>query len=154
MMANLILGQIGLMGRLGERVREQQGMAYYAYSDLRAGLLAGPWWVRAGVNPSNEERAVDSILHELRAFRESGPSAEELGDAQDFLAGSLAVRLETNGGIAQMLADIELFNLGLDYVVRYPAIVRSLAHDAVTRAIGMFPLDAYSLAIAGPPALS
>jgi zinc protease len=64
------------------------------------------------------------------------------------------VRLETHGGIAQMLADIEIFNLGLDYVVRYPAIVRGLAHDAVTRALELFPLDAYSLAIAGPPAPS
>jgi len=152
MMANLILGQIGLMGRLGERVRERQGMAYYAYSDLRAGLLAGPWWVRAGVHPHNEERAVDSILQELRAFREIGPSEDELRDAQDFLAGSLAVRLETHGGIAQMLADIELFNLGMDYVLRYPAIVRGIRHDAVTGALAQFPLDAYSLAIAGPPA--
>ena len=151
MMANLILGQIGLMGRLGERVRERQGMAYYAYSDLRAGLLAGPWWVRAGVNPRNEERAVDSILQEVRAFREAGPSEEEVQDAKDFLAGSLAVRLETTGGIAQMLADIELFDLGMDYVIRYPAIVRGIAHDAVTRALDLFPLDAYSLAIAGPP---
>jgi zinc protease len=154
MMANLILGQIGLMGRLGERVRERQGMAYYAYSDLRAGLLAGPWWVRAGVNPRNEERAVDSILQEVRAFRETGPSEEEVQDAKDFLAGSLAVRLETNGGIAQMLADIELFTLGMDYVVRYPAIVRGIAHDAITRALELFPLDAYSLAIAGPPPAS
>jgi zinc protease len=151
MMANLILGQIGLMGRLGERVRERQGMAYYAYSDLRAGLLPGPWWVRAGVNPRNEERAVDSILQEVRAFRETGPSEDEVQDAKDFLAGSLAVRLETHGGIAQMLADIELFDLGMDYVVRYPAIVRSIAHDAIRRALELFPLDAYSLAVAGPP---
>jgi zinc protease len=154
MMANLILGQIGLMGRLGERVRERQGMAYYAYSDLRAGLLPGPWWVRAGVNPRNEERAVDSILQEVRAFRETGPSEDEVQDAKDFLAGSLAVRLETHGGIAQMLADIELFDLGMDYVVRYPAIVRSIAHDAIRRALELFPLDAYSLAVAGPPPAS
>lgn len=42
MMANLLLGQLGMMGRIGENVRERQGMAYYAFSDLRAGLLAGP----------------------------------------------------------------------------------------------------------------
>jgi len=151
MMANLILGQIGLMGRLGESVRERQGMAYYAYSDMRAGLLAGPWWVRAGVSPKNEERAVESILAEIRAFQEAGPGEEELRDAKDFLAGSLAVRLETNGGIAQMLADIELFDLGLDYVARYPAIIRGISRDAVTAAAARFPVTAYSLAIAGPP---
>src|SRR5439155_9042617 len=59
MMANLILSQLGMMGRLRDRVRERQGIAYYAFSDLRAGLLAGPWVVRAGVNPVNEEAAVE-----------------------------------------------------------------------------------------------
>jgi zinc protease len=33
MIANLILGQLGMMGRLGDRVRERQGMAYYAFSE-------------------------------------------------------------------------------------------------------------------------
>lgn len=151
MTANLILGQIGLMGRLGERVRERLGMAYYAYSDLRAGLLAGPWWVRAGVNPRNEDRAVEGILQELREFQAGGPSDEELRDARDFLVGSLAVRLETTGGIAQMLADIELFDLGLDYVARYPGIIRGITRDAIIAAAAQFPLASYSLAIAGPP---
>jgi hypothetical protein len=53
-----------------------------------------------------------------------------------------------------MLADIELFDLGMDYVVRYPAIVHSIAHDAIRRALELFPLDAYSLAVAGPPPAS
>jgi zinc protease len=154
MTANLILGQIGLMGRLGERVRERLGMAYYAYSDLRAGLLAGPWWVRAGVNPKNEDRAVESILQELREFQETGPTDEELRDARDFLVGSLAVRLETTGGIAQMLADIELFDLGLDYVTRYPGIIRGITREAVIAAAAQFPLTTYGLAIAGPPPAS
>jgi zinc protease len=151
MTANLILGQIGLMGRLGERVRERLGMAYYAYSDLRAGLLAGPWWVRAGVNPKNEDRAVESILQELRAFQDEGPLDDELRDARDFLVGSLAVRLETTGGIAQMLADIELFSLGLDYVTRYPGIIRGITREAVIAAAAQLALPTYSLAIAGPP---
>lgn len=154
MMANLILGQIGMMGRLGDSVRERQGMAYYAYSDLRAGLLPGPWWVRAGVNPRNEERAVNSILEEIRAFQGSGPTEEELSDARSFLIGSIALRLETNGGIAQTLADMELYGLGLDYLVRYPGIIRALTREAITAAARRFSLDAYSLAVAGPPPAS
>jgi len=150
MMANLILGQLGLMGRLGDRVRERQGMAYYAFSDLRAGLLAGPWVVRAGVNPANEDAAVEGILAEIRRFQESGPGDDELTDARDFLIGSLLVRLETNPGLAQMLADIELFDLGLDYLVRYPEIIRAVSRDAVIRAARRFSAESYCLAIAGP----
>jgi len=151
MAANLILGQMGMMGRLGDSVRERQGMAYYAFSDLRAGLLAGPWWMRAGVNPRNEARAIDSIIAEIDAFQRGGPTDEELSDARDFLIGSLALRLETHGGIAQMLADIELYGLGLDYLVRYPGIIRGLSAEGVTAAARRFPLDACAAAVAGPP---
>ncbi len=150
MMANLTLGQIGMMGRLGDSVRERQGMAYYAFSDLRAGLLAGPWWVRAGVNPQNEERAITSILEEIHRFQEEGPEEGELADARAFLIGSLSVRLETNPGIAQMLADIELFGLGLDYLRRYPEIITAITRDAVQQAVRRFPSRAYGVAIAGP----
>ena len=31
---NLILGRLGLMGRLGANVRDKQGLAYYAYSTI------------------------------------------------------------------------------------------------------------------------
>ena len=57
-LGDLILGHLGLMGRLGEKVRDQQGLAYYAYSSLEAGLGRGPWSVRAGVNPANVDRAI------------------------------------------------------------------------------------------------
>lgn len=151
MMANLILGQLGMMGRLGERVREQQGMAYYAYSDLRAGLIAGPWWVRAGINPRNEAQAVASIVEEIRRFRAEGPQQDELADAREFLTGSLALRLETTAGIAQALAEIELFGLGLDFIERYPALIYAISGDDIRRAAERFPPAAYAVATAGPP---
>ncbi len=150
MMANLILGQLGMMGRLGDRVRERQGMAYYAFGDLRAGLLAGPWWIRAGVNPQNEERALASLLEEVRRFQEEGPEERELADARAYLVGSLAIRLETNPSIAQVLADIELFALGLDYLIRYPDIIESVSSEAIQGAARRFALQGYCAAIAGP----
>ena len=55
--ANMILGRIGLGGRLGDNVRERQGLAYYCGSSLDADLGAGPWAALAGINPANVERA-------------------------------------------------------------------------------------------------
>jgi zinc protease len=119
---------------------------------LRAGLLAGPWLVRAGVNPANESAAVEGILAEIRRFQQDGPSDEEVADARDFLVGSLAVRMETQAGVAQMMADMELYALGLDYLVRYPQLIRGVGKDAIVKAARRFPNAAYCLAIAGPPA--
>jgi zinc protease len=37
LIGNNILGQFGMMGRIGDVVREKSGLAYYAYSSLNAG---------------------------------------------------------------------------------------------------------------------
>jgi zinc protease len=50
---NNVLGQYALGGRLGDSIRERQGMAYYAFSSIDANVFPGPFVVRAGVNPSN-----------------------------------------------------------------------------------------------------
>jgi zinc protease len=45
---NNILGQYALGGRLGDSIRERQGMAYYTFSSLDASFAPGPLIVRAG----------------------------------------------------------------------------------------------------------
>ena len=64
---NNALGQYALGGRLGDSIRERQGMAYYVFSNLEAGRAAGPLMVRAGVSGANVERTIASIDEELGA---------------------------------------------------------------------------------------
>lgn len=149
--ANLILGQIGLQGRLGDNVRDNQGLAYYVYSTLRAGIGAGPWLVRAGVNPANIEKTIDGINVELRRMRQEPVSAAELLEAQDYLTGSLALRLETNDGVAATLLSMEIFRLGLDYLERYNAIIRGLTAEALLAASAKYiDLERCVTVVAGP----
>jgi zinc protease len=149
--ADLILGRLGLMGRLGATVRDQEGLAYYVYSQAQAGFLAGPWAVRAGVNPRNVDRAVEGILREIRGLQREPVRDGELADAQNYLVGSLAVRLETSAGIAQALLEIELFDLGLDYLLRYPPLIRSVTPEAIGGvASRYFDLNGYTVAMAVP----
>lgn len=151
MMADLILGRLGLMGRLGATVRDEEGLAYYVYSQAQAGFLPGPWAVRAGVNPKNVGRAIQGILREIEGMQREPVRGTELRDAQEFLTGSLAVRLETDAGIAQALLEIELFDLGLDYLLRYPALIHAVLPDAIGAAARRyFTLDGYTVATAIP----
>jgi len=131
MMADLILGRLGLMGRLGSKVRDEEGLAYYVYSQAQAGFIAGPWAVRAGVNPRNLDKAIDGILREIEGLKREPVRDGELTDAQEYLIGSLAVRLETDAGIALALLEIELFQLGLDYLLRFPAVIRAVTPDEI-----------------------
>jgi zinc protease len=148
---NNILGQYSLGGRLGESIRERQGMAYYAFSSLDANVIPGPLIIRAGVNPANVERAVASIDRELATLAVEGPTDKELAESKQYLIGSMPRNLETNIGIASFLQTAEFFGLGLDYDQRLPSLVRSVTRDEV-HAASRDTLDPSkaSIAVAGP----
>lgn len=149
--ANMILGRLGLGGRLGDNVRERQGLAYSCGSSIDADLGAGPWAALAGINPANVERAVAAIVHEIGEFCANGPTADELSDARDYMTGSLALGLETNDGIAGTLLGIERYDLGFDYISRYPAIIRGIsAEQIVETARKYLSTENYIVVTAGP----
>jgi zinc protease len=128
---NNILGQFGMMGWIGDVVREQSGLAYYAYSQLSAGVGPGAWYVSAGVNPANLEKAAELVKQELKHYVDEGISAEELADSQANYIGRLPLSLESNGGVAGALLNIERYSLGLDYYRQYPDLVRAVTVDNV-----------------------
>ncbi|MBA3413799.1 MAG: insulinase family protein [Chloroflexia bacterium] len=150
--ANLILGRLGLMGRLGATVRDAQGLAYYAFSGVEPGREGSVWVARAGVDPANVDRAVESIARELARIVGERVSAEELADAKSYLTGSLPLALETNDRVAATLLAIEYFALGLDFLDRYPGIIKALTADDIQAAAEQFLRpEVVAIAIAGPP---
>ena len=82
---NNALGQYGIGGRLGDSIRERQGMAYYVFSSFDANVVEGPLIVRAGVNPANVDRAIRSIDEEMRRMAADGMTPEELADCKQYL---------------------------------------------------------------------
>jgi zinc protease len=150
--ANHVLGRMYFMGRFGEKVRDEQGLAYYAYSELHGSFGRGAWLIRAGVNPRNLDQALGSIDAELKRFLAEGPTPAEQADGVSSLLGGLPRQLETNEGAAALMGEIELYDLGLDYLERYPDIVRSLTREQVTEvARRWIEPDHLVTAIAGPP---
>jgi zinc protease len=97
---NTVLGVFGMMGRIGQKVRGEMGVAYYAYSQLQGGLGPGPWSAAAGVPPEAVEPAIQGILEEIERIQQDPVSPEELADSIAYRTGSLPVGLETNGGLA------------------------------------------------------
>ena len=148
---NMILGRFAMGGRLGRSVREEQGMAYYTYSSLAGGLGPGPFVVRAGVQPQHVEPAVEAVLTEIRSIRAELVTADELDNAKAATIRALPRALESNEGAAGLLHEIEMFDLGLDYLGRLEGFVGQVDADAVQSAAQeLLCPDAYALAIAGP----
>jgi zinc protease len=149
---NNVLGQYGLGGRLGDSIRERQGMAYYVFSSYDGNVGEGPLVVRAGVAPGNVERTVASIDEEIGRLVLDGVTPAELADAKRYLVGSLPRQLETNGGIAAFLQSAEFFGLGLDLDRRLPSLLEAVTLDEV-RAVTARVLDPgrATIVVAGPP---
>jgi zinc protease len=148
---NNVLGQYALGGRLGDNIRERQGMAYHVSSTFDPNILAGPLVIRAGVSASNVNRAIASIDEEISALRKEGITAKELAESRQYMIGSMPRALETNGGIAQFLQTAEFFGVGLDYDVRLPGLLGSVTLEQI-HAVAQRYLDPdkASVVVAGP----
>jgi zinc protease len=150
-LANCVLGQFGMMGRIGASVREELGLAYYAYSSVDGGMGPSPWSVTAGVNPANLELALDRIVAELRRITSEVVSEEDLDNVQSFFVGRMPLQLESNEGIAAAILNMELYSLGLDYLLTYRDRIMSLTQQDLLRAAQRYlHPDAYVLGISGP----
>jgi zinc protease len=150
MIANFVLGGGSLSSRLMDTIRDKQGLVYGVYSNLNAGIGAGPVQIRAGTNPANADRTAEAILAEIQRMHETGPEPTELEEAVSYLTGVFPVRMETNAGVAAQVLGAELYGLGADYIERYPSIIRGVTLEA-TRAAARKVLrpGAHALAIAG-----
>lgn len=148
---NNILGEFGMMGRLGKSVREDSGLAYYVYSNLSSSLGPGAWEMIAGVNPRNVEKAIDLMSLEARRFVSEPVTVEELEDSKSLFLGRLPLLLESNNGVAISLLNMERFDLGLDYFIQYPKTIQAMTTEAIFEASRKYlDPDKLIIAVAGP----
>jgi zinc protease len=118
---------------------------------LSAGLGPGSWEVSAGVSPQNVKKASGLIVDELKRFVQEGVTADELADTKANFVGRLPISLESNGGVANALLNIERHNLGLDYYRRYEGLVNEVAAENIlTTARKFIDPDKLAIAVAGP----
>jgi zinc protease len=148
---NHAFGQYSMSGRLGDSIRERQGMAYYVYSTLDANVMEGPLTIRAGVSAANIDRAVASIDEEVAKLVGEGLTQKELDDSRRFLIHAMPRALETNAGIANYLQTTEFFALGLDFDVRVPDLLNAVTLDQANAiARKLLSVDRATVVIAGP----
>ena len=124
---NHILGGGSFSSRLYREVREKRGLAY--------GVSDSLVWFRSaavvlGGTATRADRTADALAvieHEIKRMADEGPTPDELAAAKSFLKGSYALTLDTSGKIAVQLTQIQIDNLGIDYIQRRGALI-----DAVT----------------------
>lgn len=138
---NYILGGGGFSSRLMQSVRGEKGLAYDVHSFFAAQKDTGHFQI--GVQTKNESAnvAVKDIITQINRMRNEEVSDQELSEAKAYLTGSFPRRLDTNRKIADFLASVEFYKLGIDYVEKYPEFINEVTKEDVQR-VAMKYLDA------------
>jgi zinc protease len=150
-LADLIVGRLGLGGRLGDDLRDRRGLAYRVGSSFAPRLGPAPWSVSAGVSPSSVGAAVITIVGHLRRLVSEPVGPDELDTAVGYLTGVLPLSIETAEGLAKALVEMELYQLDPDYLQLIPSTYAGITADQVLAAVQRhLDPDRHILVVAGP----
>jgi zinc protease len=148
---NHILGGGSFSSRLYKEVREKRGLAYGVSDNLvwfrRAAVVIGGTATRA----DRTADALKVIEHEIKRMAENGPTAEELQEAKDYLKGSYALSLDTSSKIAAQLTQIQIDDLGIDYIQRRNAMIDAVTIDDAKRVAKRLYGGGLLVTVAGRP---
>ena len=148
---NAILGELGFMGRLGQRIRDKEGLAYSCSSFLNAGLAGGGWTALAGVNPRNVAKAYALMKEEIERVQKEPVEEQELSDAKQNQLGSALMELESTEGVARTSHNLTHFGLGLNYFAKRRQIFNKITREDLQKMAGKYIDDSrLSTVIVGP----
>src|SRR5881398_73345 len=135
---NAILGELGFIGRLGQRVRDKEGLAYSCTSFLNAGLQGGNRTAPAGVNQKNVDRARQLMEEEIKRMIDEPVLEQELEDAKENQTGSALMELESTEGIARTSHNLVHYGLGLDYFAKRRQLFRKINKSQLQEMAGKY----------------
>ncbi|HEX6958603.1 MAG TPA: pitrilysin family protein [Ferrovibrio sp.] len=149
---NQVLGGAGMSSRLFEELREKRGLVYSVGTQLipykSAALFSGSF----ATSNKDVAAALQLVRDEFKRVAKDGVTEAELQAAKDYLTGSFPLRLTSDAGIAGTLLAMRISGLPIDYIDRYPALVRSVSADDIKRvAHRLFDREDFLVVVAGQP---
>ena len=130
---NNILGGGGFSSRVVDSIRNERGLAYSVYTYFNADKSHGTFQFVMQTKNDSAREAMRIAREEIERIRRELVSEQELNDAKDYLTGSFPLRLDTNRKVANFFAQVEFFQLGLDYPDRYGDLIGKVTREDVLR---------------------
>ncbi|WP_411833611.1 M16 family metallopeptidase [Pseudoxanthomonas mexicana] len=135
--ANRVFGGGGMASRLGNRIRQQEGLSYGVGSQIGiddqdddSSLL-----IQASAAPENMARLEAAMREELEHFVRDGISAQELDDARDGLLTAYANGRANDGSVAGLLRRDLYLGRTLQWTAGFEEAIRKLTPEQVNAAI-------------------
>lgn len=141
------------IGRLFRDVREKHGLSYYQYCVFNGARGPSAWSIHIGVNPARLDFAVDVLKGEVRKLRDVPVATAELEPLLAYIEGSQALRLESGENLAAFLHEMARYNLGFDYLQRYPKLLAAITPEQLQTAAQRYLREEHLMVATAGPAL-
>ncbi len=150
-LANEVLGGRPLLARLFQRVREKDGLAYHASSEIEAMRWGGYWVAQAGTGADRYRRVLPELREEVDRLREETIGEAELSTIRESAIGEIPLSLESTSDAHELAVDAAYHGLPGDHWVHWPAQLRTIRPRAVRDAAELaFDRASQATVLVGP----
>ena len=107
---NFIFGGSTLASRIGDRIRQKDGLSYGATSSLTASSRdpVASLTVTVSTNPANIDKVTAAVMEELQRFLKDGPTENEVADAKQAFVEAQKVSRTADAAIAgQIVSNLD-----------------------------------------------
>jgi zinc protease len=131
---NHILGGGAFSSRLFEEVREKRGLAYGVGSSLITRKYADLLVIGTATRADATKETLGIIRDVVHTMAEDGVTAKELQDAKENIIGGYAINnLDSSSSIVRTLVDLQIENLGIDYIDRRESLINAVTREEVAQ---------------------
>ena len=148
---NHILGGGSFTSRLYNEVREKRGLAYGVNSYLLSLRHSAMLMATTQASADRTSQALELIEQQIRRMVTEGPTEDELAKAKAYLKGSYALNFDTSTKIASLLLQIQLDELGIDYINRRNGLIDAVTLDDAKRAAKRLTEGGMFVTVVGRP---
>lgn len=133
---NFILGGGTLSSRLGDRIRQKEGLSYGVTSSVSIPSRGDDarFTINAITNPENIDAVEKAAMEELNRFIELGPTEQELADAKKAYLEARKIGRASDGAIAGQLASNLDLGRSMAYVAKEEKQIEQLTPTDVQKA--------------------
>ena len=135
--ANRVFGGGGMASRLGDRIRQKDGLSYGVGSQIGVPDRDdnATFLIQASAAPENMTRLEAAMREELDRFVREGITAAELADAKDGLLTQMANARASDGTVASILRSNLYLDRTMQWTADNEAAIRALTVEQVNAAI-------------------
>lgn len=136
-LGNYVLGAGALSSRLGDRVRQKEGLSYGVGSAFRSSAVdqRSTFSIYAIFNPTNVEKVVKAINEEIKLLLDKGVMKQELETAKEGYLQQRQVQRTDDANLARLLEENLYADRTMDFQKKLEDQVRDLTPEQVNKAL-------------------